>query len=169
MNTLKITDSQAKAFIGTFLKDREINKEFYRQIPEDSFDFRMVDTRRRKSDSPRESLIHQIDTTRDYVNGVKTGLLRFSVEYDDLAKLQKLGKNELLAKLEEGEVELVKILSGAEISDKKVQVPWSKKPISAVSALWALDSHEVLHQGWNLAVMDHLGIKRFPALKRMWG
>lgn len=44
MDISKITDPQAKAFIGQFLKDREINKEFYRRVPEDKFDFRMVDT-----------------------------------------------------------------------------------------------------------------------------
>lgn len=76
----KITDPQAKAFIEQFLRDREINKEFYKRVPEDKFDFRMVNTPQRKS-----------------------------------------------------------------------------------------DSHEILHQGWNLAIMDHLAIERFPALQEMWG
>jgi len=42
MDISKITDSQAKAFIEQFLRDRRINKEFYKRIPEDKFDFRMV-------------------------------------------------------------------------------------------------------------------------------
>lgn len=165
----RITDTQAKSFIEQFIKDREINKEFYRRVPEDEFDFRMVDTSERKSDSPRESLAHQIDTTRDYINGVKTGVLKFGVEYDDLVELQELTKDELLTKLEESEKELVEILSDPEINKKQVRVPWSKKPIPAVSSLWGLDSHEILHQGWNLAIMDHLNIERFPALRGMWG
>lgn len=165
----RITDPQAKAFIEQFLKDREINREFYKRVPEDKFDFRMVDTPKRKSDSPRESLVHQVDTTRDYINGVKTGILQFGIKYDDLAEPQKLSKEDLLAKLEESERELIEILCDPEIGKKKVKVPWSNEPIPAISSLWALDSHEILHQGWNLAIMDHLNIERFSALKRMWG
>lgn len=169
MNVSKITNPEAKALIEQFLRDREINKEFYRRVPEDKLDFRMVDTPRKKSDSPRESLAHQIDTTRDYINGVKTGVLQFSVKYDDLAEPQKLSKKELLAKLEESEQQLIKILSDPEVVKRKVKVPWSKEPIPAVPSLWGLDSHEILHQGWNLAIMDHLNIERFPVLKKMWG
>jgi uncharacterized damage-inducible protein DinB len=169
MKTSEVIEPQAKAFIEQFRRDREINKEFYKLVPEEKLDFRMVDTPKRKSDSPRESLAHQIDTTRDYINGVKTGTLQFGINYEDLAEPQTLTKGGLLAKLEEGEKELIEVLSDPEIANKKVQVPWSKEPVSAVSSLWALDSHEILHQGWNLAIMDHLNIERFPALKAMWG
>lgn len=169
MDISKITDPQAKAFIEQFLRDREVNREFYKRVSEDKFDFRMVDTPQRRSDSPRESLTHQIDTTRDYVNGVKTGTLQFGVKYDDLAEPQKLTKDELLAKLAETEEELIQILSDPNMGSKKVKVPWSKEPIPAVPSLWGLDSHEILHQGWNLAIMDFLNIERFPALKAMWG
>src|SRR3989344_5612806 len=142
MDISKITDPQSKAFIEQFLRDREINKDFYKRVPEDKFDFRMVDTLERKSDSPRESLAHQIDTTRDYINGVKTGTLRFGIKYDDLTEPNKLTKDELPVKLEESEKELIQILSDPEIGDKKVKVPWSERPIPAVSSFWALDSHE---------------------------
>lgn len=169
INLSKVTSPEAKAFLEQFLRDREINKEFYKRVPEDKFDFRMVDTPQRKSDSPRENVAHQIDTTRDYINGVKTGVLKFRIEYDDLTEPQKLTKDELLAKLDESEQELVEILSDTKISDKKVRVPWSKEPIPAVSSLWGLDSHEILHTGWNLAIMDHLNIGRFTALQEMWG
>ncbi len=169
MDISKIANPLAKAFVDQFLRDREINKEFYKRVPEDKFDFRMVDVPQRKSDSPRESLIHQIDTTRDYVNGIKTGTLRFGIKYDDLTEPQKMTKDELLLKLEESEKELIEILSDPEINNRKVQVPWGKEPIPAVTSLWALDSHEILHQGWNLAIMDHLNIERFPVLKAMWG
>jgi len=165
----KIINPEAKAFINQFLKDREINKEFYKRVPEDKFDFRMVDTPKRKSDSPRKSLAHQIDTTRDYINGVKTGTLQFGVKYDDLVEPLRLSRDELLAKLEESEKELIEVLSDSGIGNKKVKVPWSQEAIPAVSSLWGLDSHEILHAGWNLAIMDHLGIERFPALQQMWG
>jgi hypothetical protein len=169
MDISKITNLEAKRFINAFLADREINREFYVRVPDDKFDFRMVDTLERKSDSPRESLTHQIDTTRDYINGVKTGILKFAGKYPDFSRSQSLSKNELLKKLEESENNLLDILSDPDIGNKKVQVPWSKEPIPAVASLWGLDSHEILHTGWNLALMDNLNIERFPALKKMWG
>ena len=165
----RITNPEAKRFITAFLADREINREFYLRVPEDRFDFRMVNTPARKSDSPRESLAHQIDTTRDYINGVKTGVLKFNIKYPDLENIQKLSKAILLEKLEEGEKDLVEVLVEAVNQKKKVQVPWAKEPLYAVIILWSLDSHEILHTGWNLALMDFLNIERFPALKKMWG
>lgn len=169
MDISKVTNPEAKRFINAFLADREINKEFYNRVPENQFDFRMVDNPQKKSDSPRESLTHQIDTTRDYVNGVKTGVLRFASKYNDLSEPSKLSKSELLQKLEETEQELLEVLADPEIGNKQVQVPWSKEPIPALASLWGLDSHDILHTGWNLAIMDHLNIERFPALKKMWG
>ena len=129
----------------------------------------MVDTPERKSDSPRESLTHQIDTTRDYISGIKTGILKFKNSYEDLVDPTKLTKSQLLQLLETTEEELIRILTDPEIGNKKVQVPWSRDPIPAIASLWGLDSHEILHTGWNLAVMDHLNIERFSALKKMWG
>ncbi len=169
MDISKIVTPQAKMFIETFLANRDINREFYKLVPEEKFDFRMVDISQRRSDSPRESLIHQIDTTRDYINGVKTGVLRFRNKYDDLDGAEKFSKTELLKKLEETEQKLLEVLADPKISSKKVQVPWGKSPISVVASLYGLNSHEILHTGWNLAIMDHLGIERFPSLKRMWG
>lgn len=165
----KIINPEAKAFFEQFFRDREINREFYKRVPEDKFNFRMIDAPQRKSDSPRESLIHQIDTTRDYINGVKTGVLRFGMEYEDLKHPENLSKEELLEKLAETEKELFEILCDPNIGNNKAKVPWSESPIPAVTTLWGLDSHEILHQGWNLAIMDHLNMERFPALKRMWG
>lgn len=169
MDLSKITNPEAKRFINAFFADREINCEFYKRVPEDKFDYRMVDTKERKSDSPRESLVHQIDTQRDYVNAIKTGKLEFGVKYDDLKNPQKLSKQELLKKLEKEDQRLVSLLENEGNCKKLVKVPWSQTPIPVVSMLWALDSHEILHTGWNLALMDHLNIERFPALKRMWG
>jgi uncharacterized damage-inducible protein DinB len=169
MDISKITNPEAKRFTSSFLADREINREFYIRVPEEKFDFRMVDTPQRRSDSPRESLAHQIDTTRDYINGVKTGTLKFGGKYSDLENPQSLSKEDLLKKLEECEQELIDVLSEPDIESKKVKVPWSSEPIPATASLWGLDSHEILHTGWNLALMDFLNIERFPALKKMWG
>lgn len=169
MNILNINNPEAKRFIDHFLMCREINKEFYKRVPEEKMDLRMVDNPTRKSDSPRESLVHQIDTTRDYINGIKNGILKFGIKYEDLVNSEKYSKTELLNKLEETESNLINVLCDPEIDNKKVKVPWSQEPIPAISSLWSLDSHEILHTGWNLAVMDHLNIERFSSLKNMWG
>jgi len=169
MDLMGVENAEAKRFLHQFFSDRTINREFYEKIPEDKFDFRIVDTPKRKSDSPRESLAHQIDTERDYINGIKNGDLKFRVIYDDLVKPIKLSKSELLQKLQDEDNELVKVLSNKEIDKKMVIVPWAKEPIGALSMIWALDSHEILHTGWNLAVMDCLDIERFQSLKEMWG
>lgn len=65
--------------------------------------------------------------------------------------------------------ELIDMLADEEICQKMIKVPWSDQPANAVDMLWSLDRHEVLHTGWNIALMDHLSIKRFSALKKLWG
>jgi len=167
MDTSTITNPEAQAFINQFLRDRAVNRKFYELVPEDKYDYRMVDTPSRKSDSVRESITHQIDTERDYLNAAKTGEMKFGVTYEDLSN--SLPKDRLLTLLQESDNQLIEILSAEDIGTKKVKVPWSSEPVPAISSLWALDSHEILHQGWNLAVMDHLNIERFAELKEMWG
>jgi hypothetical protein len=167
MDISSVTNPEAKRFITTFLANREINTEFYRRVPEEQFDFRMVNTASRKSDSPRESLLHQIDTTKDYIQGIISGVLQFELTYDDLSP--SLSKQELIQKLDQTEKELVNVLSSSDIREKLMTVPWSTSPIPALSAIWGLNSHEILHTGWNLAIMDQLNIDRFPALRKMWG
>lgn len=166
---IDVMQPEAKAFVLQFFRDRQIITEFYKLVPEDKLDYRMVDTAKVKSDSPRESLAHIIGTTRDYTNGAKNGILQFGVVYEDLAEPSELSKEKLMEMLAQSEDDLINVLSDPDIVNRKVKVPWLPEPISAVSSLWGLDSHEILHQGWSLAIMDHLGIERFPALKDMWG
>ncbi len=52
----RITDPEAKRFLGQFFRNRAVNREFYKRVPDDKFDFRMVDTNARKSDSPERVL-----------------------------------------------------------------------------------------------------------------
>lgn len=163
----KVEDPKAKAFLEEFFLHRNINREVYEKIPEEKFGYRMVHTSERKSDSPRDSLIHQINVTRSYISGIKTGILHFKNHGSSMLRLKS--KNELLIELDKTGEELVKILSNTDISIKTVKVSWSKKPISAIISLRGLCNHEVLHTGWNLALMDHLNIERFQALKNVWG
>ena len=101
------------------------------------------------------------------MKAIKSGKLSWG-EYTD-ENLKKLSKQELLSELAAADDELVAILSDENRVIKMVDVPWSDKPVGVVNMLWGLDSHEVLHTGWNIAVMDHLGMERFKELKEMWG
>lgn len=167
MDISGVANLEAKAFLTQFFLDREINREIYEKIPEDKFDFRMVDRPERKSDSPRESMGHQIGTQMDYMSAIDTGTLVFKSR--DNKKLKSLSKEELLQKLSNLDLELVNRLSDPSISIKKIYVPWSQTPVPVIPMFWGLRGHEVLHIGWNLAIMDHLGIERFESLRKRWG
>lgn len=167
INIPRVTDPEARRFLGSFLRDRAINREYYELVPEDKFDYRMVNSPKRKSDSPRESLAHQIGVERDYVYGIATGTLRF--ESGDDPELKKLSKSKLLELLSESDRTLIDTLATPGIMSRSVTVPWSPQPVPMVAVIWALDSHEIMHQGWNMAVMDHLDIPRFESLKQLWG
>jgi len=167
MDLSSITNPEARRFANTFFMYRNINREFYENVPEDKFDFRIVDTQGRKSDSPRDSLAHQINVQRSYLCSIADGKAEHIKYYD--ADLKTLSKEKLLKELEKAEQKLIDFLSVEENLEKLVIVKWSPTPIKAISYLWALNDHEIFHNGWNVAVMDHLNMERFPALKRIWG
>ncbi len=170
MDSSTVTDPAARAFLAIFTPDRLVNKAFYKRVPEDKLDYRMVDTPTRKSDSPRESIAHQIYVTKKYIYAAKHGVLEFDGVVDGpLENAEQLGKEQLLKALEQTEAELVALLTEPDIATRTVRVPWSNNPVSVTSMLYALNSHEILHQGWNLALMDHLDIERFPEFKALWG
>lgn len=50
----------------------------------------------------------------------------------------------------------------------QVEVPWGGR-MNAVDLLFFLRDHDILHIGWNLAVMDHLNMPRFESLIQYWG
>jgi len=167
MDFSKVTNQEARRFLTSFFLHREINREFYCQVPENRYDFRMVNVAEKISDSPRESLAHQINVQRAYTKAIKTGELKFGSYYDQ--KLKDFTKKALLLELERADEELIQMLSKEKFLKRKIVAPWSKKPANPVEMLWGLYEHEILHTGWNLALMDHLRIKRFPALRKVWG
>jgi hypothetical protein len=168
----KITSREAKRFLGVFMMNREVNREFYRRVPADKLDYRMVDTKTRRSDSPRESLLHQLFVVRNYVYSVKTGALQWGEERQALLMapaLSRWGKQRLLEEMHKTEQELVDLLALPDIDERTVKVGWQDEPLSAIRVLYSLNDHEILHTGWNLALMDHLQMERYPALVRLWG
>ena len=167
MDFSKVTNAKAKDFLESFFIHREINREFYKRVSKEKFDFRMVDTLERKSDSVRESLAHQINVQRVYMKAAVMGELKFGDYYNQQLKVEP--KEDLLKELEKTDRELIEMLASEENLNKEIVVPWSKKSINMIDMLWGLNEHEILHTGWNIAIMDHLNIERFPALKKIWG
>jgi hypothetical protein len=83
--------------------------------------------------------------------------------------LQTWDKKRLLAEMERTERELVDLLALPDIDARTVVVPWREEPLPALKLLEGLNDHEILHTGWNLALIDHLHMERYPALTRLWG
>ena len=164
-----LSQSEVQRALSAFLSDRRVNREFYDKVPEDKFDYRMVDTPSRKSDTPRESLAHQIRVQREYILAMETGKLEFGVLSGTEAGLRALSKTALLEELKAADDELARTLAEDDAGTRQIEVPWSRDKKSILSVLEALHFHEVLHTGWNLAIMDHLNMERYPALREVWG
>lgn len=163
----RVSHSQAKIFLIQFLANRNINIEFYKRVPGDKLQYRIVDNPKRKSDSIQESLGHQIGVEKDYLSALNTGKLEF--RSGDDKNLKSLNREQQLKMLEQLDEELIEKLSDSNIVNKSIVVPWSSDPVPALAMLYGMNNHEVLHTGWNLALMDMLNIERFPALKQIWG
>lgn len=161
-----IPDIETQQFYALYLAQRRIIVDFYERLPADEYDYRMVDTEERRSDSPRESLAHIIDTHTMYLEGLRSGELVFSpVVYERLAQMDKAA---LLAELDELDREFFAYLDSPGFKpDTLMSVPWGE--MRAGQVLHLIREHDILHVGWNLALMDHLGMERFPSLVAYWG
>ncbi len=161
-----IKNPKVKSFYETYLDDRKILRDFYELLSEDKYDYRMVNTPKRKSDSPRESLAHILEVQLMYINGARTGKLEFKdmgVDY-----YSKMSKSELLDEMDKLDKVMFQYLNNDDFNpDEIVETPWGK--VLRISIFYAMRSHEILHQGWNLAIMDHLDMPRYASLKDTWG
>ncbi len=141
-------------------------------MPADKLDYRMVDTKTRRSDSPRESLLHQLFVVRNYVHSVKTGVMQWGEERQQLLMapaLSRWGKRAPAFGDAAHGAGAGRPAGAAGHRSASVKVGWQDEPLPAIRLLYSLNDHEILHTGWNLALMDHLGMERYPALSRMWG
>jgi uncharacterized damage-inducible protein DinB len=127
----------------------------------------MVDSPSRKADTPRQSLAHILYVQLVYLNAVQTGKLEFKsmgVEH-----YVTLPKEQLLTEWERIDQEMFNYLAGEAFdSQSQVDVPWGGR-MNAIDLLFFLRDHDILHIGWNLAVMDHLNVPRFESLIQYWG
>ena len=162
-----IKNPQVRAFYSLWWPQHQIICDFFTRLTEEQFDYRMVDTLDRKSDTPRESLAHLLYVQLVYFDAVKTGKLEFKsmgVEH-----YREMTKEQLLAEMERIDQEMLAYLTAETFdSDRRVAVFWGGE-MNAVDVLYFLRDHDILHIGWNLALMDHLNIPRFESLIQYWG
>jgi hypothetical protein len=55
-----IEDPRVRAFYSLYWSQHQIALDFFTRLAEEQFDYRMVDTPEKKSDTPRESLAHTL-------------------------------------------------------------------------------------------------------------
>ena len=162
-----IKDDRVRVFYSLWWSQHQTLRDFYTLLTEEQFDFRMVDTPDRKADTPRESLAHILYVQLVYFNSVKTGKLEFKsmgVEhYREMAKAQLLGEMERI------DEEMFAYLTAESFdSSKQVGVFWGGE-MNAIDVLFFLRDHDILHIGWNLALMDHLNMPRYESLIQYLG
>ncbi len=162
----KTMNPLVESFILAYENDYKIVKDFYTLLPEDKYDFRLVETEQTRSDSPKESLAHILEVQLMYVAGCKTGKLEFKDM--DVNHYWKMSKEELLAESNKLNNQLLEYISSEDFDPQRVvEVPWGKS--TALGILYEMRSHLILHEGWNLALMDILEIPRYESLKNIWG
>jgi hypothetical protein len=170
LDTSRITSREARAFLWRFMLNREASREFYRCLPSEKLDCRVVDAKTSHVDSPRESLLHQLFVVRNYVHSVKTGVLRWGEERRQRLiqpALLTWGKGRLLDELWKTEQELIDLLAVPDIESRCVTVGWQDEPLPALRLLYSLNDHEILHRGWNQALMERLQMGSSATLSRL--
>ena len=162
-----ITNPQVRQFYALYWPQRQIITDFYTQLTGEQFDYRMTDTPGRKSDTPRESLVHILHVQLVYFDCAKTGKLEFkSMGVEHYAKMSK---DQLLDEMERIDAEMHAHLTAETFdSNRRVAVFWGGE-MNVLDVLYFLRDHEILHIGWNLALMDHLNMPRFESLIQYWG
>jgi hypothetical protein len=162
-----IKNPQVRTFYALRWSQHQMVVEFYRLLPDEKYDLRLVDTPERRSDTPRESLAHLLYVELVYFTAARTGKLEFKdmgVEH-----YKSLSKDQLLSEMERIDQAAFAYLNSETFdSSLLVDVPWGAK-MNVVDVLFFLRDHDILHVGWNLALMDAVNMPRFPALIQYWG
>lgn len=163
MDFLNINNPDALRFLKVFFCYQNINRRFYQLVPEDQLNFCLTP----KSDSILENLAHQVNTESSYLKIAQMGEGKFKDFYDP--SLRQLTRPQLFSRWDQLNQELITMLSDSSNLSKTVKVKWSDTPISLLSFFWALNDHEILHNGINIAHLDALNLPRFPELTAVWG
>ncbi|HEY0070781.1 MAG TPA: DinB family protein [Chloroflexia bacterium] len=161
-----ISDPQVRQFFQAYLPQRQIVRDFYELLPDDKLDYRIVETGNRRADSPRESLVHILETQLAYFNGITSGSLDF--ESMGAERYQAMSKQQLLDELAALDEKMYRHSTSPDF-DPAATISTSWGDETTLGVLYLVRDHDILHIGWNLALMDHLDVERYQSLVDIWG
>lgn len=165
-NVDAIQNERVRFYYRVYLMQRGILRDFFVTLPDEHYDFRMVDRETRKADSPRESLAHILHVQLNYLNAMQTGTLNFGKL--EVGHYWEISRSDLIAEMDRMDEEIYAHLTGGSFDPgASITAPWGELNINDL--LMFLRDHDVLHIGWNLAVIDHLDLPRYPSLVNYWG
>jgi hypothetical protein len=79
-----------------------------------------------------------------------------------------MGKQQLLDELAALDEEMYRHTTGPDFNPATpVKTSWGDE--TTLSVLYLVRDHDILHVGWNLALMDHLDMERYQSLVDIWG
>lgn len=164
---VSIQDQPVRTFYMLYWPQHQILIDFFKLLPEEKYDFRLVETAVRKADTPRESLAHILYVQYVYLNSVKTGRLEFKSMGTE--HFNSMSKDQLLMEWEKCDEEIYAFLTADQFDSKlRVEVPWGGT-MNAIDLLFFLRDHDILHIGWNQVIMDLFNVPRFESLRQYWG
>src|SRR5690606_6606621 len=112
-------------YLELFENDYQIIIDFYKLVPEDKYDFKLVDTPERKSDTPRESFAHILEVWLMYIHASKTGKLEFKDM--NVKHYFEMSKKELLAEAENLHKSFIDYLTSQDFdAARAIDCPWGK-------------------------------------------
>src|SRR5262245_33749918 len=118
-----IKDAKVRNFYAGYWPQHRVLRDFFAQLTEEQFGYRMVNSPARKADTPQESLAHILQIQLITFNGVKTGQLEFKpmgVEH-----YWRITGADLLAEMERIDQEMFVYLTAETFdSGAMVQAPW---------------------------------------------
>jgi len=162
-----IKDDRVRFYYERYLSQREILRDFFKNLSDDNYDFCMLENEKRKTDTPRDSLAHILHFQLINFNGMKTGKLVYKSQGVD--RYWKISRGELIAEMERIDRELFEYLAANDFDkDAVIVTPWGEQ-WNCLDILSGLRDHDILHIGWNLALMDFLNMPRYASLANYWG
>jgi hypothetical protein len=167
MSLERIKDDRVRSSFGHYLIQRSILRDFFNNLSDDDYDFRMLENENRKADTPRESLAHTLHFQLINFSALKTGKLEYKSQGVD--HYWKISRSELIAEMERIERLFFEFLTAEDFNENAIIItPWGEQ-WNCLDILSGLRDHDILHIGWNLALMDFLDMPRYASLANYWG
>jgi len=138
------------------------NRQIYERVKEEEFDKKIHE----KINSIRENLRHQIRTHKQYLAGLESGLISFSLTIPDDTSITK--KDQLILMQVETDKKIVLNLRSMDILAKLYTVPWRTEQVKAHEIIRSMLLHESYFLGRNSVLVDFLGLTSLTNAEESW-